>query len=104
MQNTELSLSGLPADSLHQVEHAGTRLVVVRSKDKVFAFHDVCPHAFWPLSEGSVRHTVLECAGHGWEFDLETGRCLSTPTYCLTPVAVKVDGDKVHLEWPDDLV
>ncbi len=103
MQKIELSLSGLPADSLYHFEHAGTPLVVVRSKDKVFAFHDRCPHAFWPLSEGTLRNTVLECAGHGWEFDLESGRCLSTPSYCLTPVAVRLDGDTVHLEWPDSL-
>jgi nitrite reductase/ring-hydroxylating ferredoxin subunit len=103
MQNTELSLSELRADSLLQFEHAGTKLVVVRSKDRVFAFHDRCPHAFWPLSQGTLRDTVLECAGHGWEFDIETGRCLTAPVYCLTPVTVRVDGDTVRLEWPDSL-
>lgn len=103
MQNLELPLSGLRSDAPVQVEHAGTQLVVVRAKGKVFAFHDKCPHAFWPLSEGTVRDSVLECAGHGWEFDLESGRCLSTPAYCLTPVAVSVSGDTVRLEWPDNL-
>jgi nitrite reductase/ring-hydroxylating ferredoxin subunit len=103
MQNLRLSLSELRADSLLQFEHAGTKLVVVRSNERVFAFHDKCPHAFWPLSQGTLRNSVLECAGHGWEFDIETGRCLSAPVYCLTPVSVNIDGDTVHLEWPDHL-
>jgi nitrite reductase (NADH) small subunit len=103
MQNIELSLSSLLADSLLKFEHAGTKLVVVRSKNSVFAFHDRCPHAFWPLSEGTLTNTLLECAGHGWEFDIETGRCFTSPLYCLTPVAVRVDGDVVRLEWPDNL-
>lgn len=103
MQSIELSLSQLLADSLLQFEHAGTKILVVRSKDRVFAFHDKCPHAFWPLSQGMLRDSVLECAGHGWEFDIETGRCLTAPAYCLTPVAASITGDTVRLEWPDHL-
>jgi nitrite reductase/ring-hydroxylating ferredoxin subunit len=102
MQKIEMPLSGLAADSLVPLEHAGTKLVVVRSNDRVFAFHDRCPHAFWPLSQGTLRNSVLECAGHGWEFDIETGRCVTAPVYCLTPVAVSVDGDTVRVEWKDD--
>lgn len=102
MQKIDLSLSDITADSLVQLEHAGTKLLVVRSNDKVFAFLDRCPHAFWPLSEGTLKKNVLECAGHGWEFDIETGRCLTAPVYCLTTVATTVDGDTVRLEWPSN--
>ena len=102
MPSLTLPLSELQPGSLRQIEHAGMQLVVVRCNGKVFAFHDRCPHAFWPLSEGSLRNpAVLECAGHGWEFDLETGRCLTAPVYCLTPVAVSLEGDTVLLRWPD---
>jgi 3-phenylpropionate/trans-cinnamate dioxygenase ferredoxin component len=103
MPNLTLPLSELQPDSLRQIEHAGTQLVVVRSNGKVFAFHDQCPHAFWPLSEGTLRNTILECAGHGWEFDLETGRCLTAPVYCLAPVAANIEGDTVRLHWPDSV-
>lgn len=101
MPTLALPLSELLPDSLRQIRHSGTQLVVVRFNGKVFAFHDRCPHAFWPLSEGTLRETVLECAGHGWEFDLETGRCLTAPVYCLTPITVSIEGDTVRLEWPD---
>jgi nitrite reductase/ring-hydroxylating ferredoxin subunit len=104
MQTIELSFSSLASGSVHQVQHAGAKLIVVRREDgRVFAFHDKCPHAFWPLSEGTLRNSVLECPGHGWEFDLETGRCLTAPVYCLTAVHVTREGDSLRLEWSDDL-
>lgn len=99
MPNAELSLAELPVDSLVRVEQDGANLVVIRSQGQVFAYQDRCPHAFWPLSQGSLSGNVLECPGHGWEFDVQTGRCLNAPAYCLTPVAVTITGDAVRLEW-----
>lgn len=101
MPSTEIPISGICVDSPTPVEHSGTKLVVFRSRDTVFAYYDRCPHAFWPLSQGTLKNNVLECPGHGWEFDVETGRCLSAPVYCLRPVTVKINGDTVHLEWPE---
>ena len=101
MPNAELSLAGLPADSLVHIEQNGANLLVVHSQGRVFAYQDRCPHAFWPLSQGTLAGTVLECPGHGWEFDIRTGRCLNAPAYCLSSVAVTVSGDTVALEWSD---
>jgi nitrite reductase/ring-hydroxylating ferredoxin subunit len=103
IETIEIPLSEVVEDTLHQVEHGDAKLIVIRTNEKVFAFHDRCPHAFWPLSIGTLRNTVLECAGHGWEFDMETGNCLTTPGYCLTPVAASVDGDKIRLELTDNV-
>jgi len=102
MPSIELPLSELRPDAPLQVEHADTKLVVVRANGGVFAFHDRCPHAFWPLSLGTLRDTVLECPGHGWEFDVESGQCLTAPGYCLSRVAATVTSDTVRLEWADD--
>jgi len=99
-QIKKLSLADLPDGSLTHVELDGVNLVVVRSGAEVFAYYDKCPHAFWPLSEGSLNNSVLECPGHGWEFDIKTGRCLNAPVYCLTPVLVTLEGDTVRLHLP----
>src|SRR5262249_2214133 len=56
-----LRLADLPADSLTPIEHDGLKLVVIRSGDRVFAYHDKCPHAFWPLSQGTLHRATLEC-------------------------------------------
>jgi UDP-MurNAc hydroxylase len=41
-----------------------------------------CPHLRADLSRfGTVKDgNVLHCKVHGWEFDLETGRCLNSDT------------------------
>jgi nitrite reductase/ring-hydroxylating ferredoxin subunit len=103
MQKIEIPLAEVQQDTLHPIEHGKAKLIVIRTNEKVFAFHDRCPHAFWPLSLGTVDKTVIECAGHGWEFDMETGNCITAPGYCLTPVAVTVDGATIRLEWAENL-
>lgn len=101
MPHVDLAPADIPADKLIYVEHDGTKIVVMRSRERFYAFHNACPHAFWPLSEGSLQNGVLECAGHGWEFSVETGRCLNAPVYCLTPVSVTLLEGSVRLEWSD---
>jgi len=98
---TTIPLATMREDSLSLVSHQGVPLVVIRTRGEVFAYHDRCPHAFWPLSEGTLSNGVLECPGHGWEFDVATGRCLNAPANCLTPVAVTVVGDTVRLQWKE---
>ena len=50
-----------------------------------------CPHLRADLSRfGTVCDGVLECAMHGWRFDLASGRCLTADGHEL--VAVPVDG------------
>jgi nitrite reductase/ring-hydroxylating ferredoxin subunit len=94
----ELSLSEIPLETLFRVNRDGLSLVLFSSGGGVSAFVDVCPHASWPLSGGEVEGNVVECPGHGWKFSLATGRCLNAPAYCLTPVQVEIQGDRVRLE------
>jgi toluene monooxygenase system ferredoxin subunit len=101
MHTAELPLASIPEGSLTRVEREGSSLVVIRSQGRLYAYRDSCPHAFWPLSEGTLRDEILECPGHGWEFDVATGECLGTPGYCLSRVQVSVRGDAVVLEWSD---
>jgi nitrite reductase/ring-hydroxylating ferredoxin subunit len=95
----ELSLSEIPVETLFRVNQDGLSLVVFSTGGRVSAFLDVCPHASWPLSEGEVEENVVECPGHGWKFNLTTGRCLNAPAYCLTPVQVEIEGNRVRLEF-----
>ncbi len=88
-------LSALTAGSALRVELDQADVAVVRVGDEVFALEDVCSHAEFPLTDGLVDDTTIECALHGSLFDLRTGKSLSPPatrpvrTY---PVTV-IDGD-----------
>ncbi len=76
-------------------------IVVIRSEMGIAAFHDSCPHAHWRLSDGEVINGVLECPGHGWEFNVTTGACLTVPSYCLKALRVRVCADKARIEWQE---
>ena len=95
MSTKVCSLSALISGTAQRVELDSADIAVVRVGDEVFALEDVCSHAEFPLTDGMVEDTTIECALHGSQFDLRTGKPLSPPatrpvrTY---PVTV-VDGD-----------
>ena len=91
MPDVEVPLAGFPENTLKRVEHNGTKLVVAHCSGQVFAYHDRCPHADWPLSEGTLNNSTLECPGHAWEFDVKSGRCLNAPDHCLTAVPAIIE-------------
>src|SRR5262249_17380835 len=99
MSNIKLRIADVPFEIPFRIKHDGVAIVVYQSDEGIRAYEDVCPHAAWPLSSGLVCNGVLECPGHGWEFNIQTGQCLNAPVYCLTPVNVRVDGDSVHLDY-----
>jgi len=45
-----------------------------------FALRDVCPHRAFPLSFGQFEGANVECAYHGWQFDVHTGQCRHIPS------------------------
>src|SRR5438128_385866 len=69
-------LDELPAGQLTLVEAGGTRIVLARVKDEVFACNDVCAHQGGPLSEGKLSGARLACPWHGWMYDVRTGECV----------------------------
>ena len=100
MKNIELALAELPEGVLTRLECDDEGIVVVRRGTNISAFIDVCPHAGWKLSEGElVEPTTLECPGHVWKFDLQTGSCIDVPAYELTAVTVVQQGDRVSFQW-----
>lgn len=103
--------------SLAELEQAGRLVARIGGRDlgvvldggrrTPYAIRNRCPHHGGPLCLGDVREresgtpgryslaerSVLRCPWHGWEFDLDTGRCLDEPALraAVYPVQV-VDG------------
>jgi nitrite reductase (NADH) small subunit len=77
------------------VEHKTHQIGVLRAKGAIHAFLNLCPHQGGPVCEGVLVHKPEEiiaedktyrgmrfsddlhlvCPWHGWEFNVETGRC-----------------------------
>ena len=95
------ALAEVPAGQLKLVELDGTRIVLARVGDRVYACGDTCSHQGGPLSEGRLSGSRLACPWHGWMYDVRTGQCLfpgrgaGVPSY-----PVQVDADQILLELP----
>jgi nitrite reductase/ring-hydroxylating ferredoxin subunit len=93
----------------------------VRGLDgSLHALRDRCAHAGARLSNGRllrqvvgddvdryrlVDKVVLRCPWHGYEYDLDTGRCLADPTRVrVRTYEVLVEDGTIHIELPGKVV
>lgn len=51
----------------------GIDVGLFRVGEEIHAMENRCPHAGDPLSEGALEGAIIECAAHGWRFDVRTG-------------------------------
>jgi len=73
-------LSGkLRPGTMHPLLMLGLPILLCRDRQgKVSAMRDLCPHRGMPLSCGRFDGERVECAYHGWQFDMK-GRCQLIP-------------------------
>jgi nitrite reductase (NADH) small subunit len=98
----------------HLIARVGGREVGVVLDGATGEAHGIrnrCPHHGGPLCLGVVRERldgdpgryalagrrVLRCPWHGWEFDLETGRCLDDPSQRAAVYGVEVVDGRVRV-------
>ena len=55
----------------------GDEIAVFNVNGEFYAIDNACPHRGAPLSDGTLCGHAIECALHGWEFDVRTGECLT---------------------------
>jgi nitrite reductase/ring-hydroxylating ferredoxin subunit len=95
------SLTEVPAGRPLAVEVEGTRLVLARVGEGVFACGDICAHRGGHLSEGRLTGARLACPLHGWMYDVRTGQCVFPPRGGHVPAyPVRIQGDDVFVEVP----
>ena len=59
--------------------HDGRELALYNVGGSFHAIQNFCPHKGAPLADGELRGHTIECALHGWLFDVRTGACLNRP-------------------------
>jgi len=96
------------------VDVEGRSIGVFNVAGQFFALHNRCPHVGGALCEGPLTGTtlpaqqrgeyvygregrILRCAWHGWEFEVETGRCLSDAKVRAKTFTVTVEAGDVIL-------
>jgi nitrite reductase/ring-hydroxylating ferredoxin subunit len=94
----------------------GIAVVVIRKADGTLsALRDICPHHGARLSIGVVRplveaddeksyvlsdtQTTIRCPWHGFEFDVDSGRCPADPEkYRVRAYGVSVQDGRIYVE------
>jgi nitrite reductase/ring-hydroxylating ferredoxin subunit len=73
-------------------------VIVTRLDGGLVAVAGVCPHEDVALADGALRRGSIICPGHGYAFDLATGRCGHDPDLVLRRYPITLVGDEI---WVD---
>ncbi len=70
-------------------------VVAFYHEDQVRVVDNRCPHMGFPLSQGTVSKGILTCHWHSWQFDLESGGCLTPLEADVAVYPAKVEDGQV---------
>jgi toluene monooxygenase system ferredoxin subunit len=73
-------------------------VIVTRVDGELVAVPGVCPHEDVALVDGEFTGHAIVCPGHGYAFDLRTGRCKHDPDLALRRYPITRIGDEL---WVD---
>ncbi|MDT8368930.1 MAG: non-heme iron oxygenase ferredoxin subunit [Longimicrobiales bacterium] len=79
------ALDAVSPGTLHGVEINRARVVLANVDGEIYALQDRCSHADFPLNDGTLEGTEIECAHHGARFDVCSGRALCLPAIRPVP-------------------
>jgi nitrite reductase (NADH) small subunit len=90
-------ISDIPSDS-SKVFRVGNRdIAVFRTNQQFFALKNQCPHHGLELSGGKVESGLVRCSGHGFRFDLQSGKCDRDPDLRASTYDLKIEGDELFI-------
>jgi nitrite reductase/ring-hydroxylating ferredoxin subunit len=73
-------------------------VMIANVAGRLLAASSICPHEDVSLLDGDLDGAIVTCPGHGYEFDMETGRCAHDRSLQLGRFEVRVVGDDVYIE------
>ncbi|MBI4608984.1 MAG: Rieske (2Fe-2S) protein [Candidatus Rokubacteria bacterium] len=92
------SLHELPPGASLVVRVNGESIALFNGGGEIVALGNVCPHAGESLGEGTVEGDIVICPGHGWEYDLRSGACMTVPGESVPRFPVTVEGDAILVD------
>jgi nitrite reductase/ring-hydroxylating ferredoxin subunit len=83
---------------LHQIPPGTGTVVTISGKDvalfnvdgTIYAMEDSCLHQGLSLGTSKLEGNVVTCRGHGWRYNVTTGKTLHVPDYGVATYPVKV--------------
>ena len=75
----------------------GKSIALYNCQGKFFATSNICQHEGGFLEEGELTGNVIMCSLHGWEYNIESGECLTAPGADLKTYPVQIVGDEIQI-------
>jgi len=72
-------------------------LLIHLADGRLIACASICPHEDVSLEGGDLDGAQITCPGHGYEFDLETGRCRHDRSLELRRYQARRAGDWIEV-------
>jgi nitrite reductase/ring-hydroxylating ferredoxin subunit len=88
-------LDELPPGRGTCVTIAGKDVALFNVEGAIYAMEDSCLHQGLSLGTSKLDGKVVTCRGHGWRYDVTTGKTLHVPDYGVVTYAVKVVDGKI---------
>ena len=108
-------MANLESGQSRIIEINGRSIGVFNVNGEYFAMHNRCPHMGAPLCEGPISGTSIEtdkrefiygmenelvrCAWHGWEFEIKSGRCLTSDIIRARTFPVSVENSEIFVHF-----
>lgn len=80
------------------VQASGKAIALFKCGGSVYAIDNTCKHRGGPLGEGELEGCVVTCPLHGWQYDVKTGACETTPGQRVEKYKVVVEGGDVKVD------
>jgi nitrite reductase/ring-hydroxylating ferredoxin subunit len=84
----------IPLNELLEISKS-PKIIIFNNGEKYYAISGICPHAKWPLELGTVKENTLTCGGHGWEFNISSGKCITNPGRNLKKYNILEKNDEI---------
>ena len=91
------SVEDIPEGDILACSQRGNEVLVYRNGQQVTCVPNECPHRGWAFDGGYVRNAVLTCPFHGYEFRLDTGECLTSPSLSLDLYPIRICDGRVEI-------
>ncbi|MEA5583140.1 NifU family protein [Nodularia harveyana UHCC-0300] len=75
-------------------------LILYRQGVNITCYLNACPHLATPLDMGKLNNGILTCKSHGFQYNLETGECLTVADISLQSYPVQIKKEKVFVKLP----
>jgi len=73
-------------------------VILYKQGDNISCYRNSCSHLGFPLDKSKVEKGIITCSAHEFQYDLNTGECLTVPEISLQSYEVKVKHDNAYIK------